>query len=114
MEKKTFFQLKVPLLNHLLTFIDFSSYFRLTKVNIQFNTVLKKNKNFYLMVSFYKCIKQLKEYSEFPNEEISTMLIENKNNKPLLKGFSDILVKEKIHKIVLTTPSEDYERYQTD
>lgn len=112
MEKKTFFQLKVPLLNHLLTFIDFSSYFRLTKVNIQFNTVLKKNKNFYLMLSFYKCIKQLKEYSEFPNEEISTMLIENKNNKPLLKGFSDILVKEKIHKIVFTTPSEDYERYQ--
>ena len=112
MEKKTFKQLKFPILNHLLAFIDFSSYFRLTQVNIKFNTVIKENTNFNLMVSFYKYIKKLKDYSEFPNDEISTILIDNKNNQPLLKGFNDILVKENIHKIVITTPNENYERYQ--
>lgn len=105
-------QLKTPLFNHFLSFFEYYSYFRLATINKKFFNAIKENKNFKLMLDFYKCIKKLNEYSEFPNEDISSMLINNKTNYPLLQGFSDIIQKENINKIIIISPNENYERYK--
>lgn len=111
-KRKTFFNIKKPMLEYLINFLNYTSYFNLSKISRRFREIIKNNNNFKELLTFYIKIKELHgdTIKEFPNIDISNLLIENKNNFPLLTSFSDVLVKEKIDKIITTKILDNFEQ----
>ena len=111
-KRKPSFNIKNPMLEYLISFLNYSSYFNLSKINRRFREIIKNNNNFKELLTFYIKIKELHgdTTKEFPNTDITHILIENKDNIPLLKGFSDVLTKEKINKIIITKILDDFEQ----